>query len=482
MRLVFEVDAVGSAGRLDARHSDDGSRDRRATHDRRAAYDDGAGHNPERRYVRLWVGTSVNRVTTRTRTVSFVCRGHAAIAGTHAKTIEFTRDTDVTRRATCVLGVASEHDDGALRALRGDVEVTLECADHRDTFTATMTPFFLGDDNLVFRRGPALRGRTVAYDASKGAAEIDRSLVHALTDRGAQLFVTVRELGRGDTRGALFVVAVPIGNDEDLSPRARRVLDTADVVLAEDTRRFRDLATRTGLRPTERVESYHEHNETTRVDRALAALATGARVALVSDAGTPLCSDPGYVVVERAVDAGFDVSPIPGPSSLLAVLSASGLPVDRFTYAGFLARRPAARQSELRDLVEQRTTFVCHEAPHRVDALIDDLAVVCPDWNVCVGREVTKVFEEFARGTAAELASQRTHDEPRGEFTLVVAPPPAAPDADERDDTLARLDPVARALLADGVTAKTVAHALAALPGVSRKDAYARVLTLQEDA
>ncbi len=421
-------------------------------------------------------------MTARTRTVSFACRGHAAIAGTHAKTIEFTRDTDVTRRATCVLGVASEHDNGALRALRGDVEVTLECGDHRDSFVATMTPFFLGDDSLVFRRGPALRGRTVAYDATKGAAEIDRALVHALTDRGAQLFVNVRELGTGDTRGALFVVAVPIGNDDDLSPRARRVLNTADLVLAEDTRRFRDLATRTGLRPTERVESYHEHNEAARVDGALAALATGARVALVSDAGTPLCSDPGYVVVERAVDAGFDVSPIPGPSSLLAVLSASGLPVERFTYAGFLARRPAARQAELRGLAEQRTTFVCHEAPHRVAALLHDLAVVCPDWNVCAGREVTKIFEEFARGTPSELQAAIEHEEPRGEYTLVVAPPAREVDASENDDVLAHLDPVARALLADGVTAKTVAHALAAIPGVSRKDAYARVITLQDES
>jgi 16S rRNA (cytidine1402-2'-O)-methyltransferase len=419
-------------------------------------------------------------VTARTRTVSFACRGHAAIAGTHAKTIEFTRDTDVTRRATCVLGVASEHDNGALRALRGDIEVTMECGDERDTFTATMTPFFLGDNSLVFRRGRGLRGRTIAYAATKGAAEIDRALVHALTDRGAQLFVTVKELGTGDTRGALFVVAVPIGNDDDLSPRARKVLDTADLVLAEDTRRFRDLATRTGLRPTERVESYHEHNEAARVDRALAALASGARVALVSDAGTPLCSDPGYVVVERAIEAGYHVSPIPGPSSLLAVLSASGLPVDRFTYAGFLARRPAARQAELSDFVEQRATFVCHEAPHRVEALLHDLATVCPDWNICVGREVTKVFEEFARGTAAELQQTLGSEEPRGEYTFVVAPAGAVTEV-ETDDVLVRLDPVARALLADGVTAKTVAHALAALPGVSRKDAYARVLELQGD-
>ncbi len=173
------------------------------------------------------------------------CRSVAAaiprIAGTHGKTLELTRDTQVTRRATCVLGVDSDHDDAALLALRGVVEVTLACGSLTDTFTATVTPFFLGDDSLVFRRGPALRGRTFAYESSKTAAEIDRELVRALASSNAVLDVTVQELDR-DAKGVLFVVAVPIGNDDDLSPRARRVLDAADVVLAEDTRRFRDLA------------------------------------------------------------------------------------------------------------------------------------------------------------------------------------------------------------------------------------------------
>ena len=160
------------------------------------------------------------------------------ISGTHAKTLEFTRALDVTRRATCVLGVASEHDDAALLELRGDVEVTVRCGDHADSFTATITPFFLGDDSLVFRRGPELRGRTLAYDATKGAADIDRDLVRgAGRSRGG-----CRRHGDASgavvtPAGALFVVAVPIGNDDDLSPRARRVLEAVDVVLAEDTRR-----------------------------------------------------------------------------------------------------------------------------------------------------------------------------------------------------------------------------------------------------
>ncbi len=166
--------------------------------------------------------------------------------------------------------------------------------------------------------------------------------------------VTIRESGRGDRRGALFVVSVPIGNDDDLSPRARQVLEAADVVLAEDTRRFRELTQRTGLHVEARVLSYHDHNEADRASEVLDQLEEGARVALVSDAGTPLFSDPGYVVVSRAIEAGFAVSPVPGPSSLLAVLSASGLAVDRFTYVGFLPRRSAARQAEIRRLTESR--------------------------------------------------------------------------------------------------------------------------------
>ena len=416
--------------------------------------------------------------------VTFLCHGHPRISGSHTKTVEFTRDADVTGRATCVLGVRSEHDDHELARLRGEVEVTLDCAGAHDRFTATMTPFFLGDDGLVFRRGPGLRGRTCAFDASKSAADVDRELVRVVADPAAELRVTIRELGGGDQRGALFVVSVPIGNDDDLSPRARRVLEFADLVLAEDTRRFRDLTQRVGLSVAGRVLSYHDHNEAERAGEVLSQLERGARVALVSDAGTPLFSDPGYVVVSRAVEAGIAVSPVPGPSSVLAVLSASGLAVDRFTYAGFLPRRSAARQSEIRRLTESGDAFVVHEAPRRVEGLLADLAAVCPSWNVCIGREVTKVFEEFRRATAAELAGDAAADvdDARGEFTIVVAPPAGSPARGNEPDaaTDEQLDRLVRALLEQGVTTKTIAKALSELPGVSHKQAYARVLAIAE--
>ena len=408
--------------------------------------------------------------------VSFRCRGHAGIAATHDKTLEFTREREITRRATCVLGVASDHDDASLLRLRGDVAVSVEAGGVRDEFTATLTPFFLGDDSLIFRCGAGLRGRTLGYDASKSAAGVDRALVACLSDPCSEVAITIRELGTAPPPGALFVVAVPIGNDADLSPRARQVLEAVDLVLAEDTRRYRDLAHRTGLRIANELLSYHDQNEAARADAALEELRRGARVALVSDAGTPLFSDPGYVVVRRALAAGVDVSPVPGPSSLLAVLSVCGLPVDRFSYVAFLPRRAAARQAELARLVERGETFVVHEAPHRVGALLADLAVVAPAWRLCAGREVTKVFEEFKWGTAADLAQELDDKEPRGEFTLVISPPSgAAPTTDAFDHEIERL---VRALIEQGVSTKTLAIALAELPGMSRKAAYARVLDL----
>jgi hypothetical protein len=280
--------------------------------------------------------------------VSFVCRGHANVTATHDKTLEITRDAEISRRATCVVGVASEHDDRALLALRGRVEVTLECEGARDTFTATISPFFLGDSSLVFRRGAGLRGRTIAFDASKTAATISRELVGRLSSSGHELRVTIRAVDDEQALGALFVVSLPIGNDDDIGRRATDVLERVDLVLAEDTRRLRALGQRIGI-DVARSTSYHDHNEAERVDGVLERLRRGGRVALVSDAGTPLCSDPGYVVVSRAVAEGIPVCPVPGPSAALAVLAASGLPVDPFVFGGFLPRRSSQRPHAVRE-------------------------------------------------------------------------------------------------------------------------------------
>jgi 16S rRNA (cytidine1402-2'-O)-methyltransferase len=289
--------------------------------------------------------------------------------------------------------------------------------------------------------------------------------------------VTVRQLGAPHT-GVLYVVSLPIGNDDDLSPRARAVLERVDLVLAEDTRRLQALATRVGMHPAATL-SYHDHNERDRADEVLSRLEAGARIALVSDAGTPMVNDPGYVVVSRAVAAGHPVSPVPGPSAPLAALTASGLPSDRFVYAGFLPRRSAARQKSLRGLAAAGMTIVCLEAPGRVADLLVDVATALPEWRVTVAREITKVFEEFRHGDPAVLAEEFADDRARGEFTIVLAPPVTASerDADEAEG----IDDLLKALLDQGVTATTLVRALSSLPGTSRKEAYARVLELGKE-
>ncbi len=233
----------------------------------------------------------------------------------------------------------------------------------------------------MFRRGPGLRGRTIAYDASKTAATLDRDLVSRLASSDARLDVTISEVDGEPAPGALFVVSLPIGNDGDISRRAIDVLERADLVLAEDTRRLHALAQRSGIAVAP-ATSYHDHNELERADGVLERLRAGARVALVSDAGTPLCSDPGYVVVSRAAAEGIAVCPVPGPSAVLAVLAACGLPVDRFVFGGFLPRRSAQRRRTVQELTALGCAVVCYEAAPRLAALLADVAAVRPAWQV----------------------------------------------------------------------------------------------------
>ncbi len=413
-----------------------------------------------------------------------MCHGHPNLTATHNKTLELTRDADISRRATCVLGVGSRHDDRALLGLRGEVEVVLECGGTRDTFTATMSPFFLGDRSLVFRRGEGLRGRTAAYGATKTAADIDRDLVAALDSPARELRVTMRSLRPEAAPGVLFIVSLPIGNDADLGRRSVDVLERVDLVLAEDTRRVRALAQRNGF-TVARSASYHEHNEAERVDRVIEQLRRGARVALVSDAGTPLCSDPGYVVVSRAVEAGIAVTPVPGPSAVLAVVAASGLPVDRFVFAGFLPRRSSQRRQAMRELSASGHAVVCFETANRLPEMLADVAAVCPDWRVCIGREMTKTFEEFRRGRADELAAALASETMLGECALVIAPPAHAAASSVADGNVTSserdVEVVLRSLLAQGVPASTLAQGLKSLPGIGRNEAYARVLALSQE-
>ncbi len=275
--------------------------------------------------------------------------------------------------------------------------------------------------------------------------------------------------------GTLYLVATPIGNLEDATPRALRVLGEADLVFAEDTRRTRVLLDRHGVRA--RPLSLHAHNEASRVEKALAVLARGGSVALVSDAGTPLVSDPGERLVAAAAHAGHRVSPVPGASAVLAALAVSGLPPVPFAFVGFLPRRAGERRAALDSWKGRPETLVLFESPRRVGATLRALRDALGDRPACVARELTKLHEEVLRGSLSALGEALASGA-RGEVTLVVggAPAEAAP-ADG-----AALDAAIRALLDEGLGTREVAARLAAATGRRKSDLYARAVALRRSS
>ena len=277
--------------------------------------------------------------------------------------------------------------------------------------------------------------------------------------------------------GTLYVVASPIGHPQDLSPRALETLRTADLVLAEDTRSARRLFEGHGI--DRRTQSCFDANEPARAAQAAALLRSGASIALLSEAGTPTVSDPGYRVVRAAIAAGARVVPVPGPSAVLAALVGSGLPTDRFFFVGFPPRKTGARQGLLAQLRSVPATLVFFESPHRVAATLADLsAVLGKDRPACVARELTKTHEEFVRGTLAELASRYASERPLGEVTLVVGGASTQePEGDGQCDEEVRGR--AQALLASGLSARDAADALASETGRPRRETYRLVLDLR---
>ncbi len=229
-----------------------------------------------------------------------------------------------------------------------------------------------------------------------------------------------------ENRGRLYVVGTPIGNVDDLSPRARDVLAKADVIAAEDTRHTRGLLSRIGVES--RLIAYHEHNEAARVPALLEQLMGGKSIALVSDAGTPLISDPGWRLVNAAQSAGIAVVPIPGPCAAIAALSAAGLPTDHFVFEGFLPRRESARAARLRSLRGEQRTIVLYEAVHRIAETLAALREAFgADRRAAIARELTKTHEQIATGTLSELADRLDASIPLlGELVIVVAGAAAA--------------------------------------------------------
>ena len=268
----------------------------------------------------------------------------------------------------------------------------------------------------------------------------------------------------------LYVVATPIGNLRDITLRALDVLAACDLVLAEDTRVAGKLLAAFGL--SKKLDRYDEHGAERTRPRALAALAEGARVALVSDAGTPLVSDPGYRLVREAAAAGHAVFPIPGASALLAALSAAGLPTDRFLFAGFPPPKSTARRTFLEELAGIRATLAFFEGSSRLAESLADMAAVLGDREAVVCRELTKLYETIVRGPLSALAADPQFEAPKGEIVVLVGPGrETEATADEADaalkDALARLKPAA--------AAAEVAKAL----GLPRRDLYKRALALK---
>ena len=264
--------------------------------------------------------------------------------------------------------------------------------------------------------------------------------------------------------GHLYVVGTPIGNLADLSERARETLASVDLVAAEDTRRTGRLLAHLGFKI--RMLSLFEGNERQRIDELLDRLREGERVALVSDAGMPAVSDPGFRLLRAAIDAGIEISVVPGPSAVTAALVVSGLPTDRWVFEGFLPRRPSERRERLRALAHDPRTVVLFESPLRVITLLRDVLVELGDRRAAVARELTKLHEEVVRGRVSEVLASLLDSEPRGELVVVIEGAGAVvPDLDEMVEE-------ARRLVADGMRKREAAATVARRGGGSANQIY----------
>jgi len=279
--------------------------------------------------------------------------------------------------------------------------------------------------------------------------------------------------------GTLYIVSTPIGNLEDITQRGLRILREVDLIACEDTRHTRKLLDHFGIGT--KTISYHEHNETERANQLCQLLADGNDVAVVSDAGTPLVSDPGFRIVKAAIANRIQVVPVPGASALVAALAASGLPTDRFLFAGFLPPRAGARKSQLEDLRSVEATLIFYEAPHRIGAALRDAREVLGNREATVARELTKLHEQFVRGTLGDLADKFSDvSKARGEMVLLIAG--AGKESDREQQLDSQPSPPAFAgrikeLQAAGLEEKAALKKAAREFGLKRDEAYRLLVT-----
>lgn len=280
--------------------------------------------------------------------------------------------------------------------------------------------------------------------------------------------------GEHQQQGILYVVATPIGNLEDLSPRASRLLATVAHIAAEDTRHSGRLLSQLGGHAP--MVSLHEHNESHRLDQIDAWLLAGDDVALISDAGTPLISDPGYVTVQALRERGRRIVPVPGPCAMIAALSAAGLPTDQFTFAGFLPSREGPRKQRLEALAQRRDTLVFYESPHRILATLEALEALYTERQVVLARELTKTYETFLSGTPVQLIAQLGQDanQSRGEFVIIVQGAAKQQTATAHDENA-----LLHALLEEGVGVKQAAGVAARVLGGRKQARYMQLQAIK---
>lgn len=278
--------------------------------------------------------------------------------------------------------------------------------------------------------------------------------------------------------GTLYVVATPIGNLEDLTPRAARVLAEVSRIAAEDTRHSARLLAHLGVNTP--MLSLHEHNEARRVDTLDSYLLSGENIALISDAGTPLICDPGFVLVRELRLRGRHIVPLPGACALVSALSAAGLPTDRFTFGGFLPSKPSARRQALEKWQTREETLVFYESPHRIVHTLEALCEQMPDRAVVLARELTKTYETFLQGSPQALLHQLLQDpnQSRGEFVVMIAGAAPVVRGDEQSIVA---DELLKTLLAEGVGVKQGAAVAARMLGGRKQEWYARLQALKSD-
>lgn len=415
------------------------------------------------------------------KSVIIRCKGHPNIRASHAKTFELTRDPSITAAGTCIIGVEAEYDEAALLSLRGAVRVILECGEIRDDAIARINPKYAAGAPLIFRRMPTPEPRTFCVGVDKGSNALNRDLIDALQKQGAELTVTIETLENEETAedGILYVVGTPIGNLDDLSPRALSVLQSVDQILCEDTRTTRTLLSGFGVEA--QTTAYHDHNERDRAPDMIARLKNGARLALVSEAGMPMVSDPGFHLVRAAREEGLAVTVVPGPDAVTSALALAGLPTDDFRFIGFLPRKPTLRRQRLEELKPAPYTCLFFEAPHRIEKTLEDAADILGDRPLALCRNITKFGEKVLTGTAASiLAEIREGKAVNGELVLVLGgAPPKEEDSSAAPDDGA-LERMLDSLVTSGLPTKAIGDAYAKALGIPRREGFNRVLEMKK--